>query len=300
MVKLLTAIAALGVLSITHHPIALAQTGQGEPGAVDSPADRALPPVPSSSAQPSDHLDSARLPPESPKSVAAAEAGLASPYALSAKVVPGQSWARAVGGYDSAAQAFRVTSSAEAALTKRIVLRVDFDHGLATTATDRLSLGFRMQLLSQNAHGLDLGAGLFYQPSDFRAEGNIVAALMLERRFNKVAVIGNALVGSDPEGDDQELDGRLATLVRINRVVEVGLDGRFRSVYSTDAKRIGTTMVDWELAVLPSAVLMIGPFTLIGEAGLSALQEAELAGQPDEHKNLRTGILLMSGVGAVF
>lgn len=299
MVKLLTALAALGVLSITTTQIALAQTAQGQPEDVDSPADRALQPVPSSSAQPSDHLDSPRLPSESATS-AAAEAGLASPFALSAKVVPGQSWARAVGGYDSAAQAFRVSSSAEAALTKRIVLRVDFDHGPATTATDRLSLGFRLQLLSQNAHGLDLGAGLFYQPSDFRAEGNIVAALMLERRFNKVAVIANALVGSDPEGDDQEIDGRLATLIRISRVVEVGLDGRFRSVYSTDAKRIGTTMVDWELAVLPSAVLMVGPFTLIGEAGLSALQEAELAGQPDEHKNLRTGILLMSGVGAVF
>jgi hypothetical protein len=45
---------------------------------------------------------------------------------------------------------------------------------------------------------------------------------------------------------------------------------------------------------------MIGPFTLIGEAGFSALQEAEFAGQPDEHKNLRTGIIIMSGVGAAF
>ena len=299
MVKLLTIPAALGVLSITIAPIALAQTAQDQPGDVDSPADRALPPVPSSLAHPSDRLDSPRLPSES-ATPAAAEAGLASPFALSAKVVPGQSWARAVAGYDSAAQAFRVSSSAEAALTKRIVLRVDFDHGPATTATDRLSIGFRVRLLSQNAHGLDLGAGLFYQPSDFRGEGNIVAALMLEQRFNRVAVIGNALVGSDPEGDDQEIDGRLATLIRISRVVEIGLDGRFRSVYSTDAKRIGTTMVDWELAVLPSAVLMIGPFMLIGEAGFSALQQAELAGQPDEHKNLRTGIIMMSGVGAVF
>ena len=300
MVKWLAALAAFGVLSVAVTQVALAQSARGQLGDDDVPADPALPPVTSSPAQPFDHLDSARLPSESPRSAAAAEAGLASPYAISANVVAGQSWARAVGGYDSAAQSFRLSSSAEAALTGRLVLRVDFDHGPATSATDRVSLGFRLQLLSQSAHGLDLGAGLFYQPNDFRREGNIVAALTLERRFNKVAVIGNALFGSDPEGDDRELDGRLATLVRINRMVEIGMDSRFRSVLSTDSKRIGTTMVDWDLAVLPSAVLMIGPFMLIGEAGFSALHETELVGQPDERKDLRTGVLLMSGVGAGF
>ena len=205
-----------------------------------------------------------------------------------------------MGGYDSAAQSFRVSSSAEAALTRRLVLRVDFDHGPSTSATDRVSFGFRLQLLSQTAHGLDLGAGLFYQPNDFRREGNIAAALMLERRFHNVALLGNAIFGSDPEGDDQELDGRLATLVRINRLVEIGVDGRFRSVLSTDRKRVGTTIVDWDMSVLPSAVLLVGPFTLIGEAGFSALHQTELAGQPDQRNVLHMGVLLTSGVGTAF
>lgn len=231
---------------------------------------------------------------------AAAEAGLASPYALSAKVVAGQSWARAVGGYDSSTRSFRASSASEGALTSCLVLRVDFDHGPATSATDRVSFGLRAQLLRQAAHGLDLGAGLFYQPNDFRREGNVVVALMLERRLDRIAVVGNALFGSDPEGDDRELDGRVATLVRVNRIVEAGLDSRFRSVLSTDSKRVGTTIIDWDLSVLPSAVLMIGPFMLIGEAGFSALQETELAGQSDQRRRVWAGALLMSGVGAAF
>jgi hypothetical protein len=185
-------------------------------------------------------------------------------------------------------------------VTSRLALRVDFEHGPSTAAFDRASLGLRLQVLSQNTHGLDLGMGLFYQPNDFRGEGNVVAGLMLGRRFDRVALLGSALLGSDPEGDDQEVDGRLATVIRVARHLELGLDSRFRSVLSTDAKRYAKTDVDWELAVLPNATLMFGPLVLIGEAGLSALQTRELAGTPDQTKHLRMGILVMSGMGIGF
>ena len=299
MVKLLTTMAVFEVLLNTMIPRALAQTAQGQTEDVDSPADRDLRPVPSSSASPFDHVDSARLPSDSTKSTAA-EAGLASPYALSAKVVQGQSWARAVGGYDSAAQAFRVSSAAETALTSYLAFRADFDHGPSTSATDRVSFGFKLQLLRQNANGLDLGLGLFYQPNDFRREGNIVGALMLGRRFDRVAVLGSALLGSDSEGDDQEVDGRLGTLIRVSRLVELGLDSRFRAVLSSDTKRNGSTSIDWEMALLPSANLRLGPLLLIGEAGFTALQTTDLVGEPGQHKNFRTGILVMSGLGFGF
>jgi hypothetical protein len=46
MVKLLTALAALGVLSITITQVAIAQTTQDPPRDVDSPADRDLPLIP--------------------------------------------------------------------------------------------------------------------------------------------------------------------------------------------------------------------------------------------------------------
>ena len=299
MVKLLTALAVLGVLSAPIAPIARAQTAEGQPEEVEPSADRDLPTVPSSSPQPFDHLDSARQPAESPKS-AAAEAGVATPYALSAKVVPGQSWARTVGGYDTAAQSYRARASTETALTSYLAFRVDYEHGPSTSTTDRVSFGLRLQVLSQMTHGLDLGVGLFYQPNDFRREGNLVGALMLQRRFNSVTVLGNALLGSDPEGDDQEVDGRLGTLIRVSRLVQLGLDGRFRSVLSSDAKRVGSSGIDWEMALLPNANLTLGPLVLMGEAGFTALQTMDFAGEPGEHKNLHTGIIIMSGIGAAF
>jgi hypothetical protein len=299
MLKLLTTIAALGVLSTTTTQIALAQTTQGEPGGVDLPADRALPRVPSSSPQPFDRVDSARPPSQSSES-AATEAGPTSLYALSAKVVPGQSWASAVGGYDSAAQAYRTRASTETALTSYLAFRVDFEHGPSTSTTDRVSFGLRLQVLNQTTHGLDLGAGLFYQPNDFRREGNIVAALMLQRRLNTVVLLANVLLGSDPEGDDQEVDGRIGTLVRVSRLFHLGLDSRFRSVLSSDAKRLGTSGTDWEIALLPNAVLQLSFLSVIAEAGFSALHTTDLVGEPTQHKNLRTGALVMSGVAAAF
>ncbi len=237
---------------------------------------------------------------ESVTAASAAETGSLSPYALSARVFAGQSWARTVGGYDTAAQAYRARSSAESSVTSYLAVRVDFEHGPSTSATDRVSLGTRLQFLNQKAHGLDLGAGLFYQPTDFRAEGNVVGGLMLGRRFGRVGLFGSALVGSDPEGDDQEVDGRLGTLVRVHQLLELGWDNRFRSTISKDRKRIGTSVVDWELALLPNAALTIGPIAVIGEAGFSALQQTEFVGRPEQHRILRTGLLAMAGAGVAF
>jgi hypothetical protein len=230
----------------------------------------------------------------------AAESGALSPYVLSARVVDGQSFVRAVGGYDTAAQAYRARSSAESSVTRFLAVRVDFEHGPSTTTMERVSLGARLQLLSQKSHGLDLGLGAFYQPNDFRREGNVVGGLVLGYRIDRVALFGSGLVGSDPEGDDQELDGRLGTLIRVNHVLQLGWDGRFRSVLSVDNKRIGTSGVDWELALLPSALMTFGPVAVIGEVGFSALQQTDSVGQLWQHRYVRTGLLAMAGMGAAF
>ena len=230
----------------------------------------------------------------------ASESGALSPYTLSPRVVSGQSWIRAVGGYDTATQTYRARSSAESSVTRFLAVRVDFEHGPGTTTAERVSLGARLQLLNQKAHDIDLGFGAFYQPNDFRAEGNFVAGLMIGRRFDKVALFGSALLGSDPEGDDRELDGRLGALIRVHRFLQLGWDNRFRSVHSTDSKRIGTTTVDWELALLPNALLTLGPVAVVGEAGFSALQQTTLVGQTEQHRYLRTGLLAMVGAGAAF
>ncbi len=123
---------------------------------------------------------------------------------------------------------------------------------------------------------------------------------MLGRQFGRVAVLGTALLGSDSEGDDQEVDGRLGTLIRVSRLVELGLDSRFRAVVSSDPKRIGSSGIDWEMALLPNANLRLGPLILIGEVGFTALQTTDFVGEPGEVKNLHTGIIIMSGLGTAF
>jgi len=80
----------------------------------------------------------------------------------------------------------------------------------------------------------------------------------------------------------------------------VGLDSRFRTALSTDEKGKGTTSVDWELAVLPNATLALGPMVITAEAGLSSLRFTEFAQQSNQRKTLRTGVMVMSGLGFAF
>jgi len=227
----------------------------------------------------------------------AADDGLLTPYTLSPRVTSGQSWVRAVAGYDTAANAFRARSAAESAVTNYFAIRVEYEHGPAVGFQDRVGLGGRVQLFSQSKHGIDGGFGVFYMPKDFRGEGNIVGGLMLGRRFGRLGIFGSALFGSDPEGDDRELDGRLSTLFR---VADLGWDSRIRYVLSTDAKRFGTINTDWELALEPTATISLGPLAILTEAGFSALQNSGPIGQLNDRRVVRRGAIAMAGAGGVF
>ena len=189
--------------------------------------------------QPSEaEIDHLEAPPADSAQAPWTDTALSSPTSIPAQVAPGRSWARAVAGYDSAAQAYRVRSSTEAAIARYLVFRVDYEHGLSTSTMDRVSFGVRLQLLHQNLHGLDLGLGLFYQPNDFRTDGNVVGALMLGRRFDRIAILASGLLGSDPEGDDQEVDGRVGVVLSVLPHLQVGLDNRYRSILSADDNSI--------------------------------------------------------------
>jgi hypothetical protein len=107
-------------------------------------------------------------------------------------------------------------------------------------------------------------------------------------------------VGSDREGDDQDVDGRLSMLYRATDVFSVGLDNRFRYVLSTDQKRFGTIMTDWELQMEPTVILNWGPLAILSEAGLSALQNTGPIGMADNRRVVHTGVIAMAGAGAVF
>ncbi len=231
----------------------------------------------------------------------AADDGLLTPYTLSPRVRSGQSWVRAVAGYDTAANAFRARSAAESAVTNFFAVRVEYEHGPAMGFQDRVGLGGRFQLLSQSKHGIDVGVGAFYMPKDFRGEGNVVGSLMLGRSFGRFGLFGSALFGSDPEGDDQDLDGRLSMLYRVAIMLRTRV-GQPHSlcVVSTDAKRFGTINTDWELALEPTATVSVGPLAILTEAGFSALQNSGPIGQLNDRRVVRTGAIAMAGAGGVF
>jgi hypothetical protein len=207
---------------------------------------------------------------------------------------------RAVSGYDTAASAMRARTAAESAATRWLAIRVEYEHGPSTGANDRLNFGGRVQVLGQYKYGMDLGLIAFYQPKDFREEGNIVSGLSLGRTEGRFGLFGSALIGSDPEGDDQTTDGRLSFVYRTNELLQLGLDNRFEYVLSSDGKRFGTTTTDWELAIEPTAVISLGPLALLMEVGFSALQTTGPHGLATQQRHVRTGAIAMAGASAVF
>src|SRR5205814_4205028 len=118
---------------------------------------------------------------------------------------------------------FRARGAAEGRLLGFLTARVEYEHGLANGPDDRVSLGLRATFLNQAAHGVDLGALAFYQPRDFRGEGEVVAGLLLARHFDRLTLVLNPLAGSDPEGDDQSVELRLAGLYKASSWLVVGL-----------------------------------------------------------------------------
>jgi len=228
----------------------------------------------------------------------AADDGQLLPQTIAAETVQGQAYAKFTSGYDSAGQTLRLRGATEARVTGALVLRADFEHGPGTGSADRVGLGARYQLLRQSVHEIDLGIGALYQPKDFRGEGNIVGAILVSRRLDRLLLAANVLGGVDSEGDDGSAEGSMAMLYRVNGAIHVGWDGRFRYNFSDDAKRFNIQRIDWEAQLESTAMFSLGPMALLSEAGLSSLQLT--APGPASTPTIRTGVIAMLGGAAAF
>jgi hypothetical protein len=219
-------------------------------------------------------------------------------YTQGAAMPAGHADASGYAGYDSAAEAFRARSAAEAKVLSLLALRVEFEHGPASGVDSRLSLGARVAILKQSLHRLDLGAALYYQPKDFRDEGNVVGGLLVGRRFGRLGLFANAFIGSDPEGDDQSFEARIATQYSASPRWLLGIDGRVRYNASSDEKSVRARAVDWELQSGPTVALALGPLALMAMAGPSFLRSTAPhdAGVAAE-SSTRAGMLALAGVG---
>jgi hypothetical protein len=230
----------------------------------------------------------------------AAEAGLLLPSLIAPRLYAGSAFATARSGYDGARGAFVARATAEGNLADILALRVEFEHGPSLGPEDRVRIGGRLTLLRQGEHGIDAGVGLFYDPKDFREEGNVVGALMLGRSFGRLGLFTNVLFGSDPEGDDQQLEVRLGSSYRAADRLHVGLDTRGRYNMSSDEKRAGTLTTDWELQALPTLSVEFGGIALVADLGVSAVQTRGPFGEPGERTQVDVGVLALGGAAGAF
>jgi hypothetical protein len=116
-----------------------------------------------------------------------------------------------------------------------------------------------------------------------------------------LTLVLDPLVGSDTEGDDQSLELRLGALYQAGPRWVVGLDSRGRYNLSSDQKRVGHAIIDWEAQAGASAAFGLGPLLLSTLVGPSLLQRTDLglAGNAAEHQ-VKSGLLAMAGAGGSF
>lgn len=230
----------------------------------------------------------------------AAASGAMSAFSVS-PAVPRVATGVVLSGYDSAASSFRARGAADGRIVSFLAARIEYEHGPSNGPSNRVALGLRATFLNQAAHGVDLGAMVFYQPNDFREEGNVVGGLLVARTFDRLTLVLNPLIGSDPEGDDQSFEVRFAGLYKTGPSLVVGLDSRSRYNLSNDFKRAGYSTIDWEAQVGASAAYGLGPVLFSALVGPSFLQRTDVAidgtsGEPQ----FRAGLLAMAGAGAAF
>ena len=244
--------------------------------------------------------DEDRPPAPEPKANQAASDGFLSPFTSPAVVSTLRGSVQSYAGYDGSVSVARARAAAEGRVTNFLSLRVEFEHGPATGTDDRLSIGARLGVLTQRQFGVDVGTGLFYQPKDFRQEGNIVGGVMVARHFGRLGLFANGLFGMDSEGDDQSLELRLSSLYAANGWLTVGVDARSRMNLSQDQKRRLARSVDWELQAAPTAIVCLGQFSLMALFGPSFLKETAPGVDQSPGSRTQGGLLAMAGAGGAF
>jgi len=218
------------------------------------------------------------------------------PFTIGAPVPRATAAVKTLGGFDSTTTSARARTSAEAGIGNFLALRLEYEHGPGTGSNDRVTVGGRVTFLHEEKHGIDGGAGFFYDAKDFRNEGNFIGALMVGRHFGKLALYANALFGMDSEGDDASVEGRVGTGYRLTPAFQIGFDTRARFNMSSDQKRADARAVNWELQTGPTAAFSVGPIALLAMVGPSLLRVTD----PGERARLNSGVLALGGAGAAF
>jgi hypothetical protein len=158
----------------------------------------------------------------------------------------------------------------------------------------RPTIGARLQVLSQQRHGVDGSVSVLYRAEGFtEPEGEIEGVFGVGRRIGRTALIANLAYGQDPEGRERDGEVRLAALARIVDRLHLGLDGRWRFDLGSDTAKLQAANEPlYDVDVGPVAALTLGPVALVAHAGASVVRRV---GQ-----GAALGLIGLGGLGTSF
>jgi hypothetical protein len=226
---------------------------------------------------------------ESPTVRAMADGSFSS-LTMPARVGSTQAFAWGLGGYDSSRKGSVVDAIAEVTLWGPIALRGGATYSNLTSRL-RPSVGARVQILRQAAHGLDGSLSVFYKPEGFNeAEGEIETFVALAHSFDAVTVAGNLVYGQDPEGNERDGEIR-ATVFRRRGQLAFGIDARARFAIGAQQGKAATMEPKLDGMAGPHIACALGTIALFAEAGPSVFS---LGG------TTRAGVAAFGGIGTAF
>jgi len=223
--------------------------------------------------------------------VSAVSDGSFLPETLSARVGSTPVFAYGSGGGDSSRNAALFDSAIEAHVWGPFAIRFQTTY---SNDTDKMrpSLAGRVQLLRQEAHGIDGALTVFFKTEGFNeTEGEIETFASVGRRFQEVSLIGNLVYGQDPEGNER--DGEVhAAAFRQYRWLMYGLDSRVRFAIGTQHGHAASTEPIFDFLAGPVVTAAAGPVAVFAQVGPSAFEL--------DHSSAHLGVAALGGLGAAY
>jgi hypothetical protein len=221
----------------------------------------------------------------------AAGSGALSPLVLSAAIVPERALVLGTGGYDTARQGALFDSVAEVRVWGPIALRAEVVYS-DDTRRMRPSVGARLQVLRQGAHGVDGTLTSAFKTEGFNeVEGEIETTFAIGRRVGSYYLLGNVAYGQDPEGNER--DGELrASLLRTQGRGVYGLEARGRSAIGPQHGSNSAVEPRADAVGGLVGMLSLRTFALYAEVGPSTVK---LPGA-----DFRWGVASWAGVATIF
>jgi hypothetical protein len=223
--------------------------------------------------------------------VSSADVGMMLPFTISPRTDTQRGIVRAIAGYDSARERAQFEAIADVTIIGPLAVRVGAVYGQQRD-TFRPTLGLRIQALTQEKQGIDLGFGVFYKPEGFtEAAGEVEVMVMVARRFGRIGTFANLVYGQDPEGKERDGELRLGALYAVSVPLQVGLDARLRFDLGekNEAARAKEGGGEFDVLIGPTASYALGPVALVGHAGLSIYGTAPA----------RAGVVALLGLAGV-